>query len=233
MPTGWKSARPRPFWRAGERSRRGMKNIAGACASGTLVSGTTIMMRSTLLAAVLGMLAAAPAVYILTAPARQDSAVARLGADSAMAEATIPVEAWPICSSMGSMVESADWAALDPDFAAGKRAIVAGDWNGAIKALTSAGLRDARNADIQNYLGYAYRRLRQLDEAMRHYQQAVTLNPRHRGAHEHIGEAYLVQGDLAKAEEQLTVLEGICLIPCEEYDDLKRAMAEYGKIAKR
>ena len=70
-----------------------------------------------------------------------------------MAEAAIPVEAWPICPSMGSMVENADWAALDPDFAAGKPAIVAGDWNGAIKTLTSAGLRDDRNTDIQNYLG--------------------------------------------------------------------------------
>ena len=87
---------------------------------------------------------------------------------------------------MGSMVETADWTALDPDFAAGKRAIVAGKWNEAINALTSAGLRDARNADIQNYLGYAYRRLWQfLDPAMRHYQQALTLYPRHRSAHEH------------------------------------------------
>jgi Flp pilus assembly protein TadD len=150
-----------------------------------------------------------------------------------VAEAAIPVEAWPICSSMGSMVESADWAALDPDFATGKRAIVAGDWNGAIKALTSAGLRDDRNADIQNYLGYAYRRLRQLDSAMLHYEQALTLNPRHRSAHEHLGEAYLVQGDLIKAEEHLAALERICLIPCEEYDDLKRAIAEYNKIARR
>jgi hypothetical protein len=36
---------------------------------------------------------------------------------------------------MGSMVETADWAALDPDFAAGKRAIVAGEWSEAITAL--------------------------------------------------------------------------------------------------
>ena len=189
-------------------------------------------MRSTLLAVALGMLAAAPALYLLTAPARQDPAAARPGADSAMAAAVIPVEAWPICSSMGSM-ESADWAALDPDFVAGKRAIVAGDWNRAIEALTSAGLRDARNADIQNYLGYAYRRLRQLDPAMQHYQKALTLNPRHRSAHEHLGEAYLVHGNLGKAEEHLVALERICLIPCEEYDDLNRAIAEYNKIARR
>jgi Flp pilus assembly protein TadD len=134
---------------------------------------------------------------------------------------------------MGSMVETADWAALDPDFAAGKRAIVAGDWNGAISALTSVGLRDARNADIQNYLGYAYRRLRQLDPAMRHYQQALMLNPRHRSAHEHLGEAYLVQGNLTKAEEHLTALERICLIPCDKYHDLRRALAKYNKVAER
>ena len=131
------------------------------------------------------------------------------------------------------MVETPDWAALDPDFAAGKRAIGVGDWEGAIKALTNAALRDARNADIQNYLGYAYRMLRQFDPAMQHYQQALTLNPRHRSAHEHLGEAYLAQGDLAKAKEHLAALEQICLIPCDEYDDLTRAIAEYNKVANR
>jgi hypothetical protein len=48
-------------------------------------------------------------------------------------------------------------------------------------------LRDPRNADIQNYTGYAYRRLRQLGPAMQHYQQAL-LNRRHRSAHGHLGE---------------------------------------------
>jgi hypothetical protein len=192
-----------------------------------------IMMRLILVAAVMGVLAAVPASYFLTASDRQVPAVAPGGADRATSGAVSPVESWPICSTMGSMVETADWAALDPDFAAGKRAIVAGDWNGAIKALTSAGLRDSRNADIQNYLGYAYRRLRQVDPAMRHYQQALMLNSRHRSAHEHLGEAYLLQGDLTKAEEHLTALERICLIPCDEYDDLRRAIAKYNKVAER
>src|SRR5262245_38197118 len=137
MPTGWKSAKPRPFWRANERSRT---TAAGRAYPAAGYSGTTIMIRSTLVAAVLGVLAAAPALYLLTTLARQNPAAAPPGAHSAVAEAAIEVEAWPICSSMGAMVESADWAALDPDFAAGKRAIVAGDWNGAIKTLTLAGL---------------------------------------------------------------------------------------------
>jgi Flp pilus assembly protein TadD len=142
-------------------------------------------------------------------------------------------QAWPICSTMAAMVETPDWAALDPDFAAGKRAISGGDWEGAIEALTSAALRDDHNADIQNYLGYAYRRLRRLDPAMQHYRQALTINPRHRGAHEHLGEAHLSLGDLGEAEEHLAALEQICLIGCDEYDDLKRAIAQYNKMANR
>ena len=191
------------------------------------------MMRSILIAAVVGVLAAVPASYLLTAPARQDRAATSARAGNDVFGMVTPAEAWPICSTMSAMTETPDWAALDPDFAAGKRAIVAGDWNGAIKALSSAGLRDARNADIQNYLGYAYRRLRQFGPAMRHYQQALTLNPRQRSAHEHLGEAHLAQGDLAKAQEHLTALERICLIPCEEYDDLRRAIAKYSKVAER
>jgi tetratricopeptide (TPR) repeat protein len=190
------------------------------------------MIRSILIAVVLGILAGTSAVFVLILPAWEKPAAARLGTDI-VSEPTIPAEAWPICSSMGSLAETGDWMALDPDFATGKEAIVAGDWNGAIKALTSAGLRDDRNADIQNYLGYAYRRLRQLDAAVRHYQRALMLNPRYRSAHEHLGEAYLVQGDLAKAEERLAALERICLIPCEEYDDLKQAIAGYKKIVSR
>ena len=84
------------------------------------------------------------------------------------ADAKLPPEDWPICTSMAAMGSEADWAQLDPDFAAGKKALVAADWNSAIAALKLAALRDPRNADIQNYIGYAYRRLRQLGPAMQH-----------------------------------------------------------------
>ena len=39
---------------------------------------------------------------------------------------------------------------IDPDYAAGKKAIEAKDWTAAIRMLSSAALRDTRNADIQN-----------------------------------------------------------------------------------
>ena len=72
--------------------------------------------------------------------------------------------------------------ALDPDYAAGKKAIEAKQWSAAIAALASAALRDTRNADIQNSLGYAYRNAGQIDAAFRHYERALALSPRHRGA---------------------------------------------------
>ncbi len=118
-------------------------------------------------------------------------------------------------------------AQLDPDYAAGRAAIEARNWDVAIWALSSAALRDTRNADIQNYLGYAYRHTGQLDLAFKHYRRALQLNPRHRGAHEYIGEAYLMVKDLARAEEHLNALRSICLIPCEEYGDLEKAIAAY------
>ena len=133
----------------------------------------------------------------------------------------------PATASADPTDEAPADARLDPDYAAGKAAIEAKNWEAAIRALSSAALRDTRNADIQNYLGYAYRHSGQLELAFKHYRRALELNPRHRGAHEYVGEAYLIVNNLAKAEEHLAALEKICLIPCEEYEDLRKAVAEY------
>jgi len=116
---------------------------------------------------------------------------------------------------------------LDPDYASAKRALEAKDWPAAIKALNSAALRDTRNADIQNYLGFAYRNSGDLSLAYQHYHRALQLNPRHRGAHEYLGEAYLMSGNLAKAEEHLALLGKICLIPCDEQGLLRERIAAF------
>jgi Flp pilus assembly protein TadD len=123
-------------------------------------------------------------------------------------------------------------ATADPDYAAGKRAIEAKDWNAAIRSFSAAALRTPDNADIQNYLGYAHRNSGKLDVALRHYQRALKLDPRHRGAHEYIGEAYLMAKDLPRADEHLAALDRICLLPCSEYSDLKAKIAAY-KTSKR
>ena len=191
------------------------------------------MIRAIALAIMFGALSAGAAVYAISPPGWRDVIAPLFGAPDRGAVTAIAPDDWPICTTMASVALDADWAQLDPDFKAGKKALGAEDWHGAIAALELAALRDPFNADIQNYIGYAYRRLRQLGPAIDHYQQALTLDPRHRSAHEHLGEAYLVLGEAAKAEQLLAALENLCLIPCEEYDDLKRAFAAYKRLATR
>jgi Flp pilus assembly protein TadD len=117
----------------------------------------------------------------------------------------------------------------DPDYAAGKEALARKDWAEATRRFSQAALRDPDNADLQNYLGFSYRNLGKLEDAFKHYRRALELNPRHPGAHEYAGEAYLMVGDLPRAEEHLAALRKICLLPCEEFSDLEREIAAYRK----
>ena len=67
-----------------------------------------------------------------------------------------------------------------------------------------------------------------MPKAFEHYTTALKLNLNHKGAHEYIGEAYLMDGKPAKAEEHLARLKTICGgSACEEYDDLAKSLAAY------
>ena len=123
-------------------------------------------------------------------------------------------------------------AANDPDYAAGKAAMDKKNWTEAVKRFHQAALRDPDSADLNNYLGYSYRNLKQMDLAFKFYKRSIQLNPRHRGAHEYIGEAYLIVNDLPSAEKHLAALRNICLLPCEELADLENAVGEYRKKRK-
>ena len=120
-------------------------------------------------------------------------------------------------------------AAKDPDYAAGKQAMLKRDWPEAVARFGKALLRDPDNADLHNHLGFAHRNLRHYALAFKHYEQALALSPRHRGAHEYIGEAYLMTGNLAGAAKHLAALREICLLPCEELEDLEKAISAYRK----
>ena len=185
------------------------------------------MNRSIASATVLGALVAAGVIYGSGPPAWRNMFSTGLGAPDRVSGEKLAIEAWPICTAMSGIGSPAEWAQLDSDFVAGKKALAAEDWSGAIMSLKLAALRDPRNADIQNYIGYAYRRLRQPKPAIEHYQAALILNPRHRSAHGHLGEIYLALREPAQAEMHLAALERICLIPCAEFEDLKRAIATY------
>ena len=123
-----------------------------------------------------------------------------------------------------------DWqttVSTDPDVDRAKTAIKGKEWDKAIELLGKALSRDPQNADIHNMLGFAERNRGNLTAAFKHYETALSINPKHRGAHEYIGEAYLMSGNLPKAEEHLAKLDKLCFFSCEEYRDLKAAVAKY------
>lgn len=119
-------------------------------------------------------------------------------------------------------------AAPVSDLDAARALIKAKDWKGAFDKLNSAVAADPKNADVQNLLGYSYRKTGKLDLAQKHYDEALRLSPDHRGAHEYVGELYLMKDDVAKAERHLGELRRICgTAGCEEFKELSQAIAEY------
>jgi Flp pilus assembly protein TadD len=115
-----------------------------------------------------------------------------------------------------------------PDKLATVRAqITAKNWPAAIEELKR--VNDTGNADWNNLMGYSLRKAPTPDfaGAEKFYNEALRINPRHRGALEYSGELYLQTGDLAKAEQRLVALDKACTFGCEEFSDLKKAIAQY------
>ena len=117
--------------------------------------------------------------------------------------------------------------AADADAVAAREAMARKAWDVAAKHLAQALVRHPDDADLHSDLGFASRKLGDLDRAFVHYRRALAIDPRHRGAHEYIGEAYLMAGDLPSAEKHVAALRAICLLPCEELEDLEEAVGKY------
>ncbi|MBC7599393.1 MAG: tetratricopeptide repeat protein [Polaromonas sp.] len=111
-----------------------------------------------------------------------------------------------------------------------RTAIAAKDWGRAMTELSAAAREEPRNADVHNLLGYSYRKRATPDitKAFEHYYTALKIDPRHKGAHEYIGEAYLMEKRPLEAEKHLAELEKICGNKiCPEYADLSKSIAEF------
>jgi len=117
-----------------------------------------------------------------------------------------------------------------------RQAIEARDWNLAVREL-QAQLRDTpQDADAHNLLGYSYRKRANPDipRAFEHYRTALRIDPNHKGAHEYIGQAYLLENKPAEAESHLAKLEQICgNRSCEEYQDLANAINAWKASPRR
>ena len=130
-------------------------------------------------------------------------------------------------------MDSDDKPASPPgDYAFGVKAVKAGNYAAALPLLQKVVGKNPRDANAWNYIGYSQRKLKRLDQALISYRKALAITPDHRGANEYIGELYLEIGKLAMAKERLKVLDSACFFGCEEYDELKAAIAAYEAKSK-
>lgn len=145
-----------------------------------------------------------------------------------LAIAIIAVHAGP-ARAAGGGTDPAHAEPKDPALAAIRAAVEKSDWAQA-RALARAGIeKDAANADYHNLYAYAIRMgaKPEMDLVFRHYNEALRLDPKHRGAHEYLGEAYLMVGNLDRAKRQLKALDDLCFFSCAEFTTLKKAIADY------
>lgn len=80
---------------------------------------------------------------------------------------------------------------------------------------------------VLTYIGFATRKLGDVDHALPFYEQALALNPDYSVARAYLGEALLTKGEPLKAKVQLAEIETRCGITCAEYADLARHIAAF------
>jgi predicted Zn-dependent protease len=118
-------------------------------------------------------------------------------------------------------------AAGDPDYGKAKSMIEAKNYAGAIPLLQQVVAKDPKNANAFNLLGYATRKSGNPQGSLQYYTTALQIDPKHLGANEYIGEAYLMLDQPQQAEQHLARLDQLCVFGCAEHRELKAAIANY------
>jgi tetratricopeptide (TPR) repeat protein len=120
-------------------------------------------------------------------------------------------------------------APADPNFAQAKAMIEAKNYANALPLLQQVVQRDPRNADAYNLMGYATRASGNPRGSLQYYQQALAIDARHLGAHEYLGEAYLMLDQPADADK---TSGGTPPPPCSSgsaYARTRRGLSRHGR----
>jgi Flp pilus assembly protein TadD len=118
-------------------------------------------------------------------------------------------------------------APANDKLSAARAKIAAKQWPAAVEELQK--VSDTGSADWNNLMGYSLRKAGAANaaESEKYYNEALRIDPKHKGALEYSGELYLMMGNLPMAEQRLAALDKACFLPCSEHKDLKKAVAEY------
>ena len=88
----------------------------------------------------------------------------------------------------------------------------------ALKYLIKSNEKKPNQADTLNYLGFALRKLGNFKEAEKYYMEGLSIDPKHNGINEYLGELYIQTNRIKLAKERLEVLKNC---NCKEYIELK------------
>ena len=115
----------------------------------------------------------------------------------------------------------------DTNYTRAKAMIEAKDYKSAVPLLQQVVAKDPKNADAYNLMGFATRKSGDPNGSLQYYTQALQIDPKHLGANEYIGEAYLMLDRPKEAEQHLARLDSLCVFGCVEQRTLKAAIANY------
>ena len=88
----------------------------------------------------------------------------------------------------------------------------------AFSKLEKAYKSDKKNPDILNYMGFTSRKSGNFNEAEKFYLKGLSLDPKHNGINEYLGELYVQTNRIEKAKERLAVLKNC---NCKEFQELE------------
>jgi|TARA_A100001388_G_C28605902_1_gene420457 tetratricopeptide (TPR) repeat protein len=91
-------------------------------------------------------------------------------------------------------------------------------YSSAFKKLKAAHAKDKKNPDILNYMGFTSRKTGNFDKAEEYYLEGLSINPKHNGINEYLGELYVQTNRIEKAKERLDVLKNC---NCKEFKELE------------
>ena len=92
----------------------------------------------------------------------------------------------------------------------------------AFKKFEKAYSKDKKKPDVLNYLGFTSRKSGNFTEAENYYLKGLSLDPKHNGINEYLGELYVATDRINLAKERLQVLASC---NCKEYSELKEIIA--------
>lgn len=88
------------------------------------------------------------------------------------------------------------------------------------EALGYLTLADPADPRVVTYIGFATRKLGDVDAALPYYRRALELNPNYSVARAYMGEAFLQKNQPAEAKAELAQIASRCGTSCAEYIDL-------------